>query len=492
MIVRDEAVHLPACLDSVARLVDEIVAVDTGSSDNSVQILESYGARVYHHAWRDDFAEARNAALRQARGRWVLFLDADERFEGSARALRQALRAPHVVAYRVPVVNRLAEGEDMVHTAVRLFRRLPNIAFERALHEQILPSLVRHYPRGRVGLAPFRLIHLGYLPEELARKDKRRRNLALAELEVQRHPEDAFGQANLAIELLAAGRASEAIPAFLAAESRFRQTESWQARVYKLMIEAFVQLGDLTNAKAAACRGLRRFPDYTDLYHLLGLLYLQENDPEAAIIELEHALRLGPADPGRHDGVDPAIGRAKTAMLLGVAQRRSGHLPQALAAFRQAVLWEPEAITHLQALVETAAAAGALDSLLEDQALDPLRLGAVLYRLGHYAAALVAFQRAEQQHPSLPYEHVLVKAEALWQLGQKEGVRRLLMEAGPPPDGHPRFSHYARLAREVDLLDGSQLPRRFPEDDPPCQEPSLPPLSGPAPQAISPAREETP
>src|SRR5437868_1892470 len=78
MIVRDSAATLADCLGSVAALCDELVVVDTGSSDDSPAIARSFGASVIHAPWSDDFSAARNVYLDHARCPWVLSLDADE------------------------------------------------------------------------------------------------------------------------------------------------------------------------------------------------------------------------------------------------------------------------------------------------------------------------------------------------------------------------------------------------------------------------------
>src|SRR5436190_22371274 len=78
MIVKNESKHLANCLESVDGVVDEIIIVDTGSTDNTIEIAEKYGAKVFHYKWHDDFGAARNEALKYASGDWVLVLDADE------------------------------------------------------------------------------------------------------------------------------------------------------------------------------------------------------------------------------------------------------------------------------------------------------------------------------------------------------------------------------------------------------------------------------
>jgi glycosyltransferase involved in cell wall biosynthesis len=78
MIVKNEEAHLQRCLDSAAPLVDEMVIVDTGSVDRTEEIAHSFGARIFHLEWPDDFSIARNFSLEQAVGNWILVLDADE------------------------------------------------------------------------------------------------------------------------------------------------------------------------------------------------------------------------------------------------------------------------------------------------------------------------------------------------------------------------------------------------------------------------------
>src|SRR3984957_12225351 len=94
MIVRNEEHHLPDCLESIRHIVDEIVLVDTGSTDDTVAIARSFGARVEIHPWQQDFATPRNVGLDLARGRWILYIDADERLRPISReAVRRPLQA---------------------------------------------------------------------------------------------------------------------------------------------------------------------------------------------------------------------------------------------------------------------------------------------------------------------------------------------------------------------------------------------------------------
>lgn len=95
MIVRNESRNLTPCLASVADLVGEMIIVDTGSTDNTVEIAERFGALVVHDPWQDNFARARNVSLDHCTGSWVFWMDADEFLEDSDRArLRKLFSKP--------------------------------------------------------------------------------------------------------------------------------------------------------------------------------------------------------------------------------------------------------------------------------------------------------------------------------------------------------------------------------------------------------------
>ncbi|MCH8018826.1 glycosyltransferase family 2 protein, partial [candidate division KSB1 bacterium] len=79
MIVKNEEEYLQECLESIEDVVDEIIVVDTGSTDRTVEIARQFDAEVHHIPWNDDFAAARNESIKHASGDWILQLDADER-----------------------------------------------------------------------------------------------------------------------------------------------------------------------------------------------------------------------------------------------------------------------------------------------------------------------------------------------------------------------------------------------------------------------------
>jgi tetratricopeptide (TPR) repeat protein len=189
LIVRDEENHLGACLQSIAKLVDEIVIADTGSRDRTREIAFAHGARVLDYEWHDDFAAARNYAIDQASGDWILYIDADERARSyDRRILHRELGDPQLCARTVWFYPRTGCTAYAEH---RLFRRDRQIRFRSAIHETILPDLDRIVAagRGRIGSTRLTIDHLGYDGNQT---HKAERNLRLLRKQVQADPDRIY------------------------------------------------------------------------------------------------------------------------------------------------------------------------------------------------------------------------------------------------------------------------------------------------------------
>ncbi|MGC1513853.1 MAG: glycosyltransferase, partial [Acidimicrobiales bacterium] len=213
LIVKDEQAILGDCLSSLEGLVDEIVVYDTGSTDGTIELARQAGAKVIEGYWDDNFGRARNAALEHCTGQWILHIDADEIIVADVRATRDLLRNPATDDAILVVIDNLAPGRTggMQHKACRLFRRVRGQWMGR-LHEQVV-ARPGQPPLPRGDIEHLRIIHSGYLPELVEKRNKGERNtkLAEAELATDKTSDRSLLVFNLARSLAFAGRHEEAI-----------------------------------------------------------------------------------------------------------------------------------------------------------------------------------------------------------------------------------------------------------------------------------------
>ena len=214
MIVKDEEHNLERCLASVQGIVDEIILVDTGSTDRSVEIAKAHGAKVFHHAWQNDYAQARNVSLEQANGDWILYLDADEELELATRPqIKPLLSTTDADAINIRwrnfmPPNSLTEYNDVMQ--VRLWRNRPAYRFIQSVHEQITPSILR--ANGKI-IQVDTLIWLHYggkWRNVQGGGDRDKRNLALLEQAVAQSPQNAYLSAKLGVTYYNLGDYSQA------------------------------------------------------------------------------------------------------------------------------------------------------------------------------------------------------------------------------------------------------------------------------------------
>ena len=162
MIVKNEEKYLRDCLESVKGVVDEIILVDTGSSDNTLKIAGEYGAKIFYFKWINDFSAARNFSLEHCTGDWILYLDADERLSGkSINQLKKLTGKKDKVAYYCQVCSvDEVNNRPSIMSYVRLFPNEKALRFEGAIHEQIEYSLKQN--KIRIANSAIEIIHIGY------------------------------------------------------------------------------------------------------------------------------------------------------------------------------------------------------------------------------------------------------------------------------------------------------------------------------------------
>lgn len=301
MIVRDAADLLPTSLESVRVLADEMVVLDTGSGDATIEVARQYGASVYHTAWRDSFAAARNECLRHVTGDWVLWLDAGETLEAtSVRQLRNFLKqsADRNKAYLL-FVERPA-----LHTAgcaerigqLRLHANRPEIEFSGRLRESILPAA------SAAGMQVDALdcaIYRGAADLDSTRRASRAlRNLRLADLALAEEGERSAWLAARADALTQLGRAEEARHVYRRLLEIADRGSSEMLEAYYGLLATMDGQPDLAPAQTTTClEALDIYPLDAQLLCGMGSYLLRDQRLDLAARSYELAVRHGQIDP---------------------------------------------------------------------------------------------------------------------------------------------------------------------------------------------------
>jgi glycosyltransferase involved in cell wall biosynthesis len=187
MIVKNEEKYLRDCLESVKGIVDEIILVDTGSADNTLQLAGEYGAKIFYFKWINDFSAARNYSLDRCTGDWILYLDADERLsEKSINQLKALTCIKNKIAYYCQVcsIDEINQRPSIM-SYVRLFPNEKALRFEGAIHEQIEYSLKKN--KIRITNSEIKILHVGYNLTKDGLILKAKRNLDILSKEYQKN-----------------------------------------------------------------------------------------------------------------------------------------------------------------------------------------------------------------------------------------------------------------------------------------------------------------
>jgi hypothetical protein len=344
LIVKDEARNLPGLLSCLPLSEIELIVVDTGSADQTVEMAQAAGAKVIHHAWRNDFSEARNASLNAATRGTVLWLDADDRVDSVFwKEIRPLLDSPSP-AHRCVVRSPREDGSCETFLQVRLFPNHQGIAFEGRIHEQVGSSLARKGVSIRDSSAI--ITHLGYL-HAADREMKSRRNATLLRQEYAAHPGEPavalqFGNALCQIGDYAGSR--EVFWNFIGFRERDDKrpipTDERERMFPALIAETFEKSGDVQDALAWHALSRHWAPDYLRSGYVLAKEALKRGE---AAVAFGHLLSILETQPRIGLVACDNAGVRANALALLVSMSLSPHLLQ----IWQAMGRKPETLHRL-------------------------------------------------------------------------------------------------------------------------------------------------
>ncbi|RKY88243.1 hypothetical protein DRQ09_03190 [candidate division KSB1 bacterium] len=285
MIVKNEEEMLPRCLDSVIDIADELIIVDTGSTDKTVEIAKSYGAKVYHHPWKNSFSEARNHTHEHATKDWIFSIDADEELEREdipkiMMAKWQKDYDAICVAIYSSLPGQLGGVSRGKHYYPRFYRRRKDIYYYGIVHNLLkMPE--------NSAMSDIRIYHYGYDLDQKRMWEKFKRSLSLLLKQVDENPDDPFVRFNIAQMYLSRNFSNEAEEhihralKILSPENE-EQQHLYLMSLYQLALVHF-RRGEWDKGKECCYKALKVKSDYIDPLLALGWLYLHKNEYKKSI-----------------------------------------------------------------------------------------------------------------------------------------------------------------------------------------------------------------
>lgn len=350
MIVKNEAENLPRCLASAKPFVDEIIVVDTGSEDNTVEIAQSYGAKVTNFQWCDDFSAARNDSLSLASGNWILVLDGDEELIVESESWRRELgEESEVNAYGlIRVEANVSHVIGGFHG--RIFRNLPDLKYVNRFHEQLQFTDKRSLNFGR--LEGIKIIHYGNVESEKVIEKAARRNIPILEqmrsesqlnfwlLDCLGRKYTLIGEDEKAEECYA--EILDKLTPYLI-DGNPPEEFFWIPTLLHFLGVRYFEQEDYETARILCQRGLEWCPNYPPINNLAGEIVKSLGFPLGAIAYFEKCLKLG--QTGNYYVGEPfelSFLTTYPAYNTGCTYWEMGCLEEALAALEMALVFDAE------------------------------------------------------------------------------------------------------------------------------------------------------
>lgn len=367
MIVKDEAQHLERCLNAIRNVVDEIIVVDTGSTDDTPDIARRYGAIVMRAAWSGDFARARNQSLALATNPWILVLDADEVWlptESTRDELQRLLsRAQDEIwGYWIQITSLLGHsGEERVTDAVcRLFRNDPRIAFKGMIHEEVASSIYAFAPQG-IAACELEILHDGYLDRVITSKNKIERNMRLIRSALNQTPDQPELLYALAAEWFQQGNYEEALRLLVPLLAGLEPGCGYHSDLVLKTAYAWREYGHPERALAIVQAWMPVYEDFPDLLELGAVLQLDLGHEEDALDWLKQAKSVA-GSGSKYTSVSGA-GSYRSLILEGMAYEQLGQWQQAEEAYTAAIETKSDSMAAWQRLLWLAAVTGRPNAL---------------------------------------------------------------------------------------------------------------------------------
>jgi len=411
MIVKNEEKFLTQCLKSIKDVVDEIIIVDTGSTDNTVEIAKRFTDKVYFHEWQNSFSEARNYSLKFAKCDWILQIDADEELVQEdipllCRTLETVNEKEDINAIFVALYNVLSSGESK-HYFQRIFRR-GKAHYEGIVHNQLVYE-------GKAVATEIRFRHYGYnlSADDMEKKHERTKQLLIQQ--IKEDPANGFARMNLVRIYRNQKLFDKAIEEAQTAleTSPLKITPDHRQMIKCDMANCMIQLSRFDEAEKICLEVIEKNPENLDIIFTLALIYQMTERYQEAISRYRQFL-MTHRDEIRHTRfnlliVDTYTSSDRAWNNMGICHHKLGQMDEAINAYQQAIEENPETnvfyinlahayiqqndVNEAKTVLKKAIELGIADDKLY------LLLGDVYFRNAEFDQALTIYQKIIELNP---------------------------------------------------------------------------------------------
>ena len=296
-IVKNEAINLAKSIKSLKNQVNEIVVVDTGSTDNTIVVARKLGAKIYSFPWQDDFSQARNFALSKAKGDWLILLDADEYFTAKTagnirQVIRQAQQADGLLIQMVNYDVDKAEIQDYFYQ-LRIVRNQQGLHYEGKIHEELKLSEGKSMKFLRIPPEMLEIYHTGYASS--VSRQKLERNLKLLQQAVDNGQSEIDLARYFCDCYLGLGDMEKCIYYGWLDVKKEWQSVNFGSRCHRVLMAYYGGRNDgesISKRRQLAEISVEQYPEVPDFWAEYSECLYQAGEYDQAIAAMEKALQL--------------------------------------------------------------------------------------------------------------------------------------------------------------------------------------------------------